>query len=116
MIHTDRAFGITEVSDVKTLANQLFHYTWTGCTGYQLGEYLFLNDSFSEDGKQEFAVLKIDDGELIQIETITISCTKLTERLLELALTIAMDSHLNMGAYNELKLEDISEHQCDICE
>jgi hypothetical protein len=114
MIHTDRVFGITEVPDVKTLANQLFHYTCTRCSGYQLGEYLFLNDSFSEDSKQEFAVFRITELDYIKIESITISCRNFTEHHLELALTVAMESKLNMGTYG-LKLELAECHQCDLC-
>ncbi len=115
MNHPNRVFSITEVPDLKILAIQMFHDSLSICSGYQLDEFLFLNDSFSEDGKQEFAVLKINDGELIQIETITFLNWSFSYRLLELALTAAMDSKLNMGSYNELRLEDISEHHCDLC-
>jgi hypothetical protein len=114
MVHHDRIYGVTEVPDVKTLANQLFHYTWTGCTGYQLCQYLFLNDSFSEDSKQEFAVFRITELDYIKIKSITISCRNFTEHHLEMALNAAMESKLNMGMYG-LKLESAEEHQCDLC-
>ena len=115
MIHHDRVYGVEDVRDVKTLANKLFHYTWTGCTGYQLGEYLFLNDSFDLNGIQEFAVLKIEDGELIHIETIAISNWSFKEHHLELVLIAAMESKKNRGAYNDLQLEDAKGHKCDLC-
>jgi len=114
MIHTDRVFGVKTVYDIKTLANQLFHYTWTGCTGYRLDEYLFLNDSFSPDGSQEFAVFRKSDGKFIQIESITIVNWRFSENHLEDVLTQAMQSQLSMGSY-ELLLEDVSEHRCHLC-
>ena len=114
MIHTDRVFGVVEIPDIKTLANQLFHYTWTGCTGYQLDEYLFLNDSFSPDGAQEFAVFRKSDGKFIQIESITIASWSFSESHLEDVLTRAMQSQLSVGSY-ELLLEDTEIHRCQLC-
>ena len=57
--------------------------TWTLCTGFALehgGErYLFLNDSFSEDGAQEYAVLRCGR----QVESVTFGwCTY--ERAIEI--------------------------------
>jgi hypothetical protein len=114
MIHTDRVFGVKEVLDIKTLANQLFHYTWTGCTGYRLDDYLLLNDSFSPDGAQEFAVCRISDGKSIQVETITIVNWRFNENHLEGILTQAMQSQLNMGVY-KLQMEDAEIHRCPLC-
>ena len=47
--------------------------TWCCCAAFELGGYLFLNDSTSEDGIQEYAVLKRDggNGKPIQVESIT---------------------------------------------
>jgi len=56
MYHSDRIFGIQQVSDVKSLANKLYDDVWNECVGFQIGEYLFLNDSFSTEGVQEYAV------------------------------------------------------------
>jgi hypothetical protein len=53
-------------------------YTMTLCTGFRLGDTLWLNDSFSEDGAQEYAVLR--NGR--QIESITVSWCK-PDRLLD---------------------------------
>ena len=114
MIHTDRVFGVKEVPDIETLANQLFHYTWTGCTGYQLDDFLFLNDSFSPDGAQEFAVFRITDGKFIQIESITIANWSFSENHLKDVLTKAMQSQLTIGYY-ELLLEDAEIHRCHLC-
>jgi hypothetical protein len=114
MIHTDRVFGVQNISDIKTLANEMFHYTWSGCTGFHLGDYLFLNDSFSPDGAQEFAVYRISDDKFIQIESITIVNWSFSEKYLEEVLSKAMESRLNLGSY-ELRLEDAELHRCHLC-
>ena len=114
MIHTDRVFGVVEIPDIETLANQLFHYTWTGCTGYQLDDFLFLNDSFSPDGAQEFAVFLITDLDYVQIESITIPNKPFSEKHLEEVLSKAMQSRLNIRFY-ELLLEDAEIHRCHLC-
>ena len=114
MIHTNRVFGVKTILDIKTLANEMYHYTWTGCTGYRLSEYLFLNDSFSPDGAQEFAVYRISDGKFIQIESITIFSWSFSENHLEDVLTQAMQSQLNMGVY-KLQIEDAEIHRCNLC-
>jgi hypothetical protein len=112
MIHTDRVFGVMAIPDISTLANQLFHYTWTGCTGYQLGDYLFLNDSFTPYGAQEFAVFRITDLDYIQIESITIWTSN--EEHLEGVLSQSMQFRMNLGTH-QLLLEDVSEHRCSLC-
>ena len=55
------------VPTAEVLAEKLTQHTWTLCTAFQLGPLLFLNDSTSEDGAGEWAIVK--DGQ--QIETIT---------------------------------------------
>lgn len=69
MIHDTRRFVITDVETIAALAELLTEHTWTRCTGFRLGELLFLNDSFSEDGAQEYAVVR--SGR--QVESITVS-------------------------------------------
>jgi hypothetical protein len=99
MIHTSRVFGVKEVSGIKTLANEMFHYTWTGCTGFHLDDYLFLNDSISPDGAQEFAVFRKSDSKFIQIESITIFSWSFSEKHLEDVLTQAMQSQLGVNQH-----------------
>jgi hypothetical protein len=112
MIHTDRVFGVQYVSTIKTFTNQLFHCTCKCCTGYQLHDYLFLNDSLTPFGAQEFAVFRITDRDYIQIASIII--WTFNEGHLEDILSQSMKSRMNMGTY-KLKLEDISEHHCYLC-
>ena len=70
MFFKKRIWQVIKVNTPEELAEKLTNYTWTLCTGFKLGDYYFLNDSTSENGAQEYAVLK-DTGE--QIESITLA-------------------------------------------
>ena len=67
MIHTKRKYNVHAVASAEDLAGELTRCTWCLCTGFSLEGYLFLNDSFTEDSAQEYAVIK--DGR--QVESIT---------------------------------------------
>ncbi len=69
MIHGNRRFGVYEVASVGELVENFTQHTWTLCTAFSLENLLFLNDSFSEDRAQEYAVVR--DGR--QIESLTVS-------------------------------------------
>jgi len=71
MIHIKRTYAIGIVESIPQLAEKLSNCTWTLCQGFELSEYLFLNDSFSENGAQEYAV--INKESLMQVESITFS-------------------------------------------
>lgn len=69
-----RRWCIDEVEDAEELARLLTARTWALCTGFELGGYLFLNDSTSEDSAQEYAVVKrpaAPGGPFVQVESIT---------------------------------------------
>ena len=91
MLHKNRIWSVEHVDDPDVLGEKLTNWTGCGCCGFSLnaavGAYLFLNDSTSADGAQEFAVVKVvPDGEVNeyhQIESITFGwCTY--EKALEL--------------------------------
>jgi len=72
MMHKRRRWVIKKATTPKQLARDLTEQTWTLCTGFELEGYLFLNDSTSENGAQEYAVvLPLPDGAYVQIESIT---------------------------------------------
>lgn len=71
MLFKERVWSVTDVKSAKDLARKLTRHTWPLCTGFRLKWYLFLNDSTSENGAQEYAILK--DDTLQQIESITFS-------------------------------------------
>ena len=75
MFHDDRVWCVTPVDSAEELARKLMETTWTCCTAFELGGYLWLNDAMSPDGAQEYAVLKRNgpNGRTLQIESITFS-------------------------------------------
>jgi hypothetical protein len=84
MFHQNRVWCVTPVSSAEELARKLTTVTWTCCTAFELGGYLWLNDATSPDGGQEYSVLKRvgPNGRPLQVESITFSwCT--TEQALE---------------------------------
>ena len=79
MMHRSRRFSVANASATE-LATKLKESTWTLCTGWRCGRFLWLNDSFSEDSAQEYAVIR--ESDMFQVESITVSwCTR--ERLYE---------------------------------
>lgn len=113
MLHPSRTFHITDAESVDDLCEKLTQHTWTLCTGFRLraeGQtLLFLNDSTSEDGAQEYAVLAGDH----QVESITFGwCTP--ERAGELVRQV-LDGHVvNMASF-EPQLDEAPNHVCRLC-
>ena len=62
MLHAKRRHRVVVVDDIGELARKLTTHTWTLCTGFRHGGWLFLNDSFSEDGAQEYGVLRAEQS------------------------------------------------------
>ena len=116
MIHTNRVYQLVDdVSDIATLAETLTQHTWTRCTAFELrtspdaAPLLFLNDSFSEDGAQEYAVVR--EGR--QIESVTFSwCSRA-----EACDTIAWLARGGGGDYGPVTvhLEPAATHRCPLC-
>jgi len=67
--HTKRRWNVAPVESPEALADKLTLNSWCCCTGFQYGGVLFLNDAFSEDGAQEYAIVHADTLE--QFESIT---------------------------------------------
>lgn len=78
MMHRNRRHRIKELATLEELADKLTNYSWTVCCGFRVGDLILLNDATSEDGAQEFAVIR--DGR--QIESLTASWMK-EARMLE---------------------------------
>jgi hypothetical protein len=72
VIHKNRPFKIAPVESFALLAEKLTEHDWTTCSGFSCGTLTLLNDAFSADGAQEYAVIK--DGR--QIESLTCSWMK----------------------------------------
>ena len=74
MTHARRRFCAGDAASAEDLAMKLTDRTWTLCTAFRLGGYLFLNDSTSEDGAQDYAVVKTPaapSGPHRQVESMT---------------------------------------------
>ena len=56
MFHNKRVWCVSPVASAEELARKLTETTWCCCTAFALGDYLWLNDSTSPDGAQEFAI------------------------------------------------------------
>ena len=60
MMHKRRLWSVYYVPTIRDLAEKLTEYSWCLCNGFQIGSYVFLNDATSEDGAQEFGVVRTD--------------------------------------------------------
>jgi hypothetical protein len=114
MMHARRRWSLCPVNTAEELAEKLTGQTWTLCTGWGHAGLWYLNDSTSEDGAQEYAV--VCRGH--QIESITFGwctceralrhiwhCTEHADELLD-----ADWSHPV-----EPQVEDWREHRCRHC-
>lgn len=73
MFHSDRQWQLGMVESVDELVEKLVDYSWTVCTGFVLGDTVWLNDSTGADGAQEYAPLKRQvDGSYRQAESYTV--------------------------------------------
>jgi hypothetical protein len=74
VIHHARAFRLTEVYSAEELAGKLTDRDWPLCSGFQLGDYLFLNDTAHADDLQQFAVVKRPETAAAHYRQITNVC------------------------------------------
>lgn len=114
MLHDNRVFSVVPAESAEALANQLTQFTWCGCNGFQLGNLLFLNDSFSGDGAQEFGV--VFEGK--QIESVTFgwcSESQALEIIRDLQRQVKEQS-FTVYAQVSNKIETPAEHgRCHLC-
>jgi hypothetical protein len=113
MMHNQRKFHIFKLESFKELAEILFAGTQCLCTGFQLGDFIFINDSTSEDGAQEYAVVKHG----MQIESLTVSWVDSIRELLDLfhGVMEAGDTPMKLKLEN-LKLDYSPYHHCYLCD
>ena len=109
MIHASRRFHLVEVDSVGQLVDDFVRCTWTLCTGFSLQGLLFLNDSFSEDGAQEYAVVR--DGQ--QIESITVSWMSRAE-LHNTIDALLQGSDVDYGPVHP-RIDQAEDHHCPLC-
>jgi hypothetical protein len=73
MIYSSRRFRVTNIESPAEMAKLLTEHTYCACNGFRIATtpWLLLNDSFSPDGAQEYAVFNETNG--AQVESITAS-------------------------------------------
>lgn len=120
MFHQHRVWGVTPKGTPEEVARLLTETTRTLCTALELGGYLFLNDSTSEDGAQEYAVVRKPadpGGQYLQVESVTFGWCSYDQALGYVRSAIA-------GRYDALdfvravdpRLEPAAEHRrCPLC-
>jgi hypothetical protein len=112
MIHHQRVFGVTVIDDLAEFVEQLSEHTWTLCTCFAYQGLVLANDSFSEDGAQEYAVYK--DGR--QIESLTVSwMTRENLREVIQGLEEGAYPELDFRHHHPLQTEPASVHSCALC-
>jgi hypothetical protein len=112
MIHHHRTFAVGVVDNLDELVEKLTDRTWTLCTCFDYQGLLLANDSFSEDGAQEYAVYK--DGR--QIESLTVSwMTRESLREVIEGLRTGAYETLDFRPHQPLQTEPASEHACALC-
>lgn len=126
MMHPNRRFNVVDVQPrtgeaataEESLAIRLTESSWTLCTGFRLGDILFLNDATSEDGAPEWAVFhEYQDGRRTpawQIESITFGWTT-RERALRYIRALLDGSLCTPSGRYTLRL-DHPAGSCPLCE
>ena len=112
MIHHHRTFSVGVVGSLDELVDKLTTRTWTLCTCFAYQGLLLANDSFSEDGAQEYAVYK--DGR--QIESLTVSWMT-RESLAEVIQGLQDGAYPGVAfrPHHPLQTEPASAHSCALC-
>jgi hypothetical protein len=112
MIHHHRTFAVGGIGSLDELVEKLTDRTWTLCTCFAYQGLLLANDSFSEDGAQEYAVYK--DGR--QIESLTVSwMTRASLREVLQGLLEGAYEELEFRPHHPLQTEPAAEHSCGLC-
>jgi hypothetical protein len=120
MFHKKRKHKIYKCDNVDKLALQLGSVN-TLCSGFDCKGVLFLNDSISEDGAQEYAVvLPVKDGQGLQVESVTYGwIDNIEERKKSiLGMLHYKEAPGDAPIYElvELRIQDHSIHSCALCQ
>ena len=110
MIHDKRVFRVTRIDDADELAAALTERSTTLCTAFAHADLLFANDAFSEDGAQEFAVIR--DGR--QIESLTASWMT-TQRMREIIASLVSGVGTDMGPAVLRTNHPAGPNRCQLC-
>jgi hypothetical protein len=112
MLHRKRCFSVADVASAEELAEKLVEHVWCLCTGFRFGGYLYLNDSLSPDGAQEFAIVRESDR--VQVESITFGWCNHDQALRHIENITAGRYHENYGPVAN-PIEPSTSHRCPAC-
>ena len=114
MLHKKRVFGVGDIETIEELAEKLTGTTWTLCTGFRFQGLLFLNDSFTEDSAQEYAVIR--ESDLCQLESITFGWCNKEKAISLIKKCLDMTGDGFFGKLDlPLKIEPATQHHCGLC-
>jgi hypothetical protein len=113
MIHHQRRFALTVIDSIEELVRQLTHSTRTLCTCLEYQGLLLANDSFSEDGAQEYAVYT--EGRHIESLTVSWMTPARLQEVIE-GLLRGDDEEIVFQPIQPLRTEPASEHRCGLCQ
>ena len=117
MMHKNRVHHVGRVDTARHLAEKLTGSTWCLCTSFSLEghpDYLWLNDSTSEDGASEFGILKRTAEGFIQVESVTYSWMTNGEALKSIEAALAGDFDAE-GWPVIIHLDESPKHHCHLC-
>ena len=117
MLHSNRVWSVFPAESAEWLAQQLTHYTYCGCNGFRLGDYLFVNDATCADGAQEYGVLKESGNRYVQVESLTFSWMTEAEASAIIHRVLAGEfDHEQYGLVDRRRLQTPKEHgRCHHC-
>ena len=115
MFHNKRTWGPPQrIESLDELAEKLTQHTWTLCTVFEHRGYLYLNDATSEDGAQEYAIVKRILEGYIQTESVTFGwCSK--ERAMEHIAKISNGELDTTQTRVEVRFDNAPNHRCGLC-
>lgn len=117
MLHSKRIWSVFPAESAEWLAERLTQYTYCGCNGFRLGDYLFVNDATCADGAQEYAALQMTGDQYVQIESLTFSWMTQEKALGIIRRVLAGEfDHEQYGTVDARRLQTPEEHgRCHLC-
>jgi hypothetical protein len=115
MIHKTRVFNIVNTTVEKLAQDLIGCSSWTLCSGWRVGDTLFLNDSLSEDGALELAIVRVlPNGERVQFESVTFGWMN-DDKVAEEVCNLVEEKYENFSIEIPLTIRDDHGDRCDLC-
>ena len=125
MIHKDRVFNIKTCSADEMIADFQHTRSWTLCSGWQVGDTLYLNDAFSEDGAQDClldgrAVVRVNADTAVQFDSVTFGSLRVELDRIEAYIRETRNCDLTSSEWKDgwrtpVQVHDRHGHNCPLC-